>query len=68
MKKTYILFEGHDRNDNSLSTSFRKLERALLAFKKSKYPYALVNSYEGVRGDEMANYVATVCEKLQEAL
>lgn len=54
---TYTLYEGRDSNDNDRVTDFRKKERALDAFKKTRYAYAVIHSYDG------EDYTGTVAEK-----
>jgi hypothetical protein len=59
--KKYILYEGIDSNDNDMVTKFVKMERALAAFAKSKYPYAVVHVYAVSGEDE--DYIDTIAEK-----
>lgn len=63
--KTWVLFEGKDRNDNDGVREFIRLEAAMLQFKMSPYPFACLNEYEGDKEDRMANYIRTVCEKIK---
>lgn len=65
--KTFVLFEGRNRNDNDGVREFSRLDRALFQFKMSPYPFAVLMEYDGTEDDAMANYVRTVCEKIAKA-
>ena len=54
----YTLYEGRTSNDNDMVTEFRKKERALSAFKKTKYAYAVVHAYNN------EDYTNTLAEKV----
>ncbi len=60
---TYMLYEGHHSNDNAMITEFKSKAKAIKAFAKSLYPYAVIHKYDGPKGDELANYRDTILER-----
>lgn len=53
----YTLFEGRTSNDNDMATDFRSKAKALTAFEKTAYAYAVIHVYD----DE--DYIDTIAEK-----
>lgn len=66
MKHYYLLEEGLNKNDASLSQILTSKKDALRQAKKSRYPYRIVNQYLGTENDELANYINTLYETVSK--
>lgn len=59
----YIVYEGMNKQDNSLIKEFKHRLQALDYAKNSVYPYVIVNVYYGNKKNFDGNYINTIFEK-----